>query len=117
MTECVGRQIHEENFHSLFRKNGSNFVCYVTDRADEAEFADIFRITERQRRLWYFGGVTVSIYAYISDDHITKINVLKYREGCGGHGRQQLHELRLTLQEQRIIRRILDSATAQGAVN
>ena len=107
----IGRTVNQETFAKVAYKNGSEYLICNVDYIDNAQYCDLFGITDRLKWMWKYSGVDFTIYLTIEDGVITKAHLYKAKEGCGGHGRSTSCVLTESQQELRVVRRILQYIT------
>ena len=107
----IGKAVNKENFAKIAYKNGSQYMICNADYIDDPHYCEQFGITDRLKWMWKYSGVDLTIYLTIEDDMVTKANLYKAKEGCGGHGRSASCVLTESQQELRVIRRILQYIT------
>ena len=111
----IGKRVSSARVSELFRANGKYMendmhIAYCPSFADEKR--DLFGITARLYGHWEYYGIDCRINIYSENGTVSDCSILKYKEGCGGHGRPSGHYLTPTQQELRIFRRIMDYVTA-----
>lgn len=96
---------------NLVTAEGVEYISYISSFIRKKELCEMFGITGSLGEKWEYSGTDFVLRVTVSSDVITKICIDKYREYGGGHGRPLVRPLKITQQELRIARRILEYIT------
>ncbi len=110
----IGKRVNSSHFTALFRANGSYmgndmYIAYCPSYDKEMRVK--FGITDLLYASWEYRGIDFRVNVYTKNGIVADCDILKYKEGGGGHGRPSGHYLIPTQQELRIFRRVMDYIT------
>lgn len=103
----LGKEINKERFTALAKSSLDEYIIYNSRYLSDPHLRELFRVTYKLQEHWECSGVDFDLHISLDGDIITRAFLDKTRESGGGHGRPVVRALKVTQQELRVARRIM----------
>ena len=107
----IGKAVNERFTELIWHEFEGVHILHNHEWIDNPALREQFGVTDKLYEDWLYRGIEYELHLPVDDREVLGCYVEKFRQGCCGHFKPNIHVLTPTQQELRIARRILEYIT------